>query len=155
MKFQNAVSNSRGVEKACQPGLQALLERDRDRLSCDDTRKISGSLNLDAALATIYPEQPRWDYGIGIKKTKTADRAIWMEVHPATAGEVKSMIAKLRWLKNWLQNYAPDLMGLTDRNIPYVWIASGSVSFQRNSSQARELAAAGIAFPREHYRIET
>jgi len=112
-------------------------------------------MNLDEALTKVYPDQPRWDYGVGIKKTRTTDRAIWAEVHPATAGEVKAVIAKLQWLKNWLQNCSPDLMVLTDRAVPYLWIASGKVSFQRSSRQARELAAAGIAFPCEHYRIKT
>lgn len=51
MNFNHAVRSSNDVRDAYQPGLQALLERDRNRLPCQDTRKISGSLNLDAAVA--------------------------------------------------------------------------------------------------------
>ena len=155
MRFQDAVANSNDVRDCYRVGLQALLERDRNRLSCQDTRKISGSLNLDAAVAGLYPGQPCWDYGIGIKKTKFADKAIWVEVHSADANQVQKMIEKLTWLKNWLDNRARDLMTITENDFPYVWIASGRVSFQRTSPQARRLALAGITFPREHYHIET
>jgi hypothetical protein len=155
MNFNHAVRSSNDVRDAYQPGLQALLERDRNRLSCQDTRKISGSLNLDATLAGLYRDQPRWDYGIGIKKTESTDKAIWVEVHPADANQVQKMVEKLAWLKNWLDNRAPDLMGITERDSPYIWVSSGRVSFQRTSPQAKRLALAGIIFPREHYFIET
>ena len=153
MRFQDAVASSDDARDSCQPGLQALLERHRNKLSCQDTRKISGSLNLDAAVAGLYPGQPCWDYGIGIKKTESADRAVWVEVHPADANQVQKMIDKLTWLRNWLKTRAPGLMRITGNDSPYVWVASGSVSFQRNSPQARKLVLAGIAFPQKHYRI--
>ncbi|MGE5237737.1 MAG: hypothetical protein ACM3ON_02930 [Chloroflexota bacterium] len=154
MKFRRAIMNTDDVKGSYQPGLQALTGKDRSRLSCNDTRKISGSLNLDAAVAQLYLDQPRWDYGIGIERTVSADRAIWVEVHPATAGEVQAMVAKSKWLKRWLEGSAPDLKSITEK-MPFIWIASGSVSLQRNSRQARQLAMTAIAFPRQHYRIET
>lgn len=155
MRFQDAVANSNDVRDCYQPGLQALIERDRNRLSCQDTRKISGSLHLDAAVELLYPNAARWDYGIGIKKTEAKDEAIWVEVHPADANQVPRMIDKLAWLKNWLNDSAPNLMVITKNDSPYVWVASGRVSFQTTSPQAKRLALAGIKFPREHYRIET
>jgi hypothetical protein len=153
MRFQEAVANSNDVRDYYRVGLHALLEGDRNRLSCQDTRKISGSLNLDAAVAHLYPDAARWDYGIGIKKTETTDKAIWVEVHPADANQVRKMIEKGIWLKNWLKNRAPDLMAITHEDSAYVWVASGGVSFQRNSPQTKRLALEGIAFPQKHYRI--
>ena len=153
MRFQDAVANSNDVRDCYQVGLEALLERDRNRLSCQDTRKITGSLHLDAAVAQLYPNVARWDYGIGIKKTELIDKAIWVEVHPADANQVQKIIDKLTWLKNWLNNNAPTLMNITGNDSPYVWVSSGSVSFQRNSPQTKRLALAGIAFPQKHYRI--
>lgn len=155
MRFQDAVANSNDVRDCCQPGLQALIERDRNRLSCQDTRRISGSLHLDAAVARLYPNAARWDYGISIKKTEAKDEAIWVEVHPADANQIQKMIEKLTWLKNWLNNRAQDLMNITKNDSPYVWVASGRVSFQKSSPQAKKLALAGIKFPQEHYLIET
>ena len=153
MRFQDAVANTDDVRDSYRPGLQALLERDRNRLSCRNTRRISGSLNLDAAVGGLYRDQPRWDYGIGIKATETRDRAIWLEVHPADAHEVQIVIEKGAWLKNWLKNSAPDLMAMTQGDSPYIWVASGGVSFQQASPQARRLALAGISFPQKHYHI--
>jgi hypothetical protein len=155
MRFQGAVANSDDVRDYYRVGLQALAEGDRNRLSCQDTRKISGSLHLDAAVAQLYSNAARWDYGVGIKKTISTDRAIWVEVHPADAHQVEKMIEKGTWLKNWLKNRAPDLMAMTQGDSPYIWVASGRVSFQRNSPQAKRLVLAGITFPREHYHIET
>jgi hypothetical protein len=155
MRFQEAVASSNDVRDSYRPGLQALLERDRNRLTFKNTRKITGSLNLDAAVAQLCPNAARWDYGIGIKKTETTDKAIWVEVHPADAHQVQKMIEKRAWLRNWLENRAPDLMALTQGDSPYVWVASSGVSFQQTSPQAKRLALEGITFPREHYFIET
>ncbi|MBS3921050.1 MAG: hypothetical protein KG012_19420 [Deltaproteobacteria bacterium] len=155
MRFQDAVANSNDVRDCYQAGLQALLERDKNRLSCNDPRKITGSLHLDVAVAQLYPNAARWDYGIGIKKTEAKDEAIWVEVHPADANQIPRMIDKLAWLKNWLNGSAPNLMVITKNDSPYVWVASGRVSFQKSSPQAKRLALAGIKFPQEHYRIET
>ncbi len=155
MRFKNAVANAHDVRDWCRVGLRALLERDRNKLSCDDPRKITGSLYLDSALSCLYPNQQRWDYGIGLKKKRATDEAIWLEVHSAKADQVRVMIEKLRWLKNWLHRRAPDLLSITTGNSPYIWIASGRVAFQRNSPQLKRLALAGLTFPREHYHIQT
>lgn len=155
MRFQEAVTTSNDVADAFQPGLQALLATDRNRLSFRNTRKITGSINLDAAVADLYPNAARWDYGIAIKKTETKDKAVWVEVHPADANQVQKMIDKLAWLKSWLNNSAPNLMGITENDSPYVWVASGRVSLQKTSPQAKKLALAGITLPKEHYYVET
>lgn len=152
MRFREAVANSEVRGSYCS-GLQALTERDRNRLSCQNPRKISGSLNLDATLAQIYPNAPRWDYGIGIRKTVSKDKAIWIEVHPGDANQVSKIIEKLTWLKNWLGNNARDLLTITEGDYPYIWVASGRVSFQKTSPQAKRLAKEGIKFPQEHYFI--
>ena len=103
MRFQDAVASADDVRESYRPGLQALLKRDRNKLSCKNTRKISGSLHLDAAVEGLYPNQPRWDYGVGIKTTEIRDRAIWLEIHPADAHEVQRVIEKRTWLRNWLR----------------------------------------------------
>src|SRR4030042_4132672 len=109
MRFQDAVANSDDVRDCYRAGLQALLERDRNKLSCKEPRKISGSLHLGVAVAQLYPNAARWDYGIGIKKTEAKAEPIWVEVHPADANQVPRMIDKLTWLKNGLKNRAPNL----------------------------------------------
>jgi len=155
MKFKRAVANTPEVKNAYKPGIQALLEPDRRKVSFGDTRAVSGSLNLDKALAKVYPPENRWDYGVGIEKSKQADTAVWIEVHPASAAHIDPMIKKVVWLKTWLKNKAPDLLKITDSDTPYIWIASKGVSFNKTSPQARKLAQAGVAFPCEHYHFKT
>ena len=154
MKFKTAVKRTNEVRDAYRPGIEALRERDRNRLSFEDTRQIRGSINLDDSLAVVYPNQPRWDYGIGIEKKSAKDQVFWLEVHPAKADEIAPMIAKLKWLKNWLQNSAPNLQQITVNDSPFIWIASGHVTFQQRSAQAKLLAKAGVTFPREHYHFK-
>jgi len=58
MKFKTAVKRTNEVRDAYRPGIEALRERDRNRLSFEDTRQIRGSINLDDSLAIVYPNQP-------------------------------------------------------------------------------------------------
>ena len=153
MKFKTAVRRTNEVKDAYRPGIGALQERDRNRLSFADTRKIRGSINLDCSLAELYPNHPRWDYGIGIEKNSAKDQVFWLEVHPAKADEIQPMIAKLRWLKNWLRNAAPNLEKITTRESPFIWVASGRVSLQPTSRQVKILAEAGLTLPHEHYHF--
>jgi hypothetical protein len=68
MKFKTAVRRTNEVKDAYRPGIGALQERDRNRLSFADTRKIRGSINLDCSLAELYPNQPRWIMGLVLRK---------------------------------------------------------------------------------------
>ena len=53
------------------------------------------------------------------------------------------MIDKLTWLKNWLNNRARDLMSITERDSPYIWVSSGRVSFQQNKSSGKKARIGG------------
>jgi len=46
MRFQDAVVYTNDVRDCYQVGLQAVLERDRNRLSCQDTRLVNGVESL-------------------------------------------------------------------------------------------------------------
>lgn len=56
------------VNQAYRPGKQALEKRHRSLVTCSDTQRLTGSIDLDATLAQEpdYANQPRWDYGIGV-----------------------------------------------------------------------------------------
>ena len=138
---------------AYRSGIGALEEADRNRIECFQTRRLRGSVNLEASLRDYYPNEPIWDYGVGWRMESKNECAIWIEVHPASSGHVGSVINKAKWLKIWLQNSAPALSRLTRGNDGYVWISSGRVLLQRTSRQARQLAAAGVSFPRERLML--
>lgn len=107
---------------------------------------------MDTTLATAHPNASRWDYGIG-QVSGSEEEAIWVEVHPANSNHVTEVIRKAKWLKGWLRTNAPGLFVMTRKANGYVWLATGSVSLQQGSRQARQLAMAGVAFPQPRLRL--
>ncbi len=147
-RFCDAMVEVSGLNpEDCQPGLQALSSADRQRVICQDPRSLEGSICLDGALKKLYPQAPRWDYGIGLRK----GLAIWVEVHPARSGEdVRSMLDKLQWLRARLQE-SPTLRSMTQR--PFRWIASGTVKIPKTGRWRRQLNQHGIGFPQQTLRL--
>jgi hypothetical protein len=107
---------------------------------------LTGSVALDDVLKTKYPNDPRWDYGIGPRKGKR-EAAVWIEVHPASTSEVTTVLKKLQWLKNSLRNQALPLDKLTSAQ-SYYWMATRGVHVRPGSPQARQLQLAGLPTPR-------
>lgn len=143
MGFRTAVAGTAALKDAYRKGLQALKNVDKARICCAAPRNLTGSVDLESALARSHPNDPRWDYGIGIRKAHRGELVVWVEVHPATsrgAGEVRR---KWLWLTQWLRSSAPLLNGMAAR---YVWVASGKVALPPNSPQRRRIAANGIHF---------
>ena len=152
MKFRRAVEGTPDVANAYRPGLQAVPPVDRRRMTCSKAAKLAGSINLDEAVKALYPNAARWDYGIGLSLSRQDDRVIWVEVHPAVTSNVKDMIRKLDWLRNWLRTSAPKIRTLGENQ--FHWIASGRVDILRNSPQTRVLAQSGIRFPTRHVDLD-
>lgn len=153
MKFRQAVANTPDIANAYYPGLQAIPSGDSARMSCSNSRKVAGSICLDEAVKKLYPNASRWDYGIGLEENQNSDRVIWVEVHPASTHNVKELVSKLNWLKNWLENSAPQIKALGRSH--FHWIASGKIAILKNSPQARSLAQSGIQFPTKHLSLDT
>jgi hypothetical protein len=150
--FQKAVSDTPDLGKqAYHAGLKALTAAHRKRIQQGEAR-ILGSINLDGALCQRYPNEPRWDYGIGIQKGNKP-YAIWVEVHPANTSNVSEVLLKLRWLKGWLSGQATQLHALTPPQRAYHWIATDGVHITPNSPEARQLAQAGLTMPREVLKL--
>lgn len=153
MTFEEAVRNCPAIADALQPGLQALRHTDKSYITCAKPRLLSGSVDLDSTLSAELPNASRWDYGVGVHCPQTDDKVIWVEIHPASStSEIKSVLAKLKWLKDWLAENAPELFA---RSGDYVWVATGAVAFPASSPQRRQLAAAGLQFAGRRYEIQT
>ena len=154
MTFKAAVQAApHPVNGAYRPGKQALEKSHRSRVTCGGPQRLTGSIDLDSALARQpgYADKPRWDYGLGYKPERGRERAIWIEVHSATTREVSPVLKKLQWLRDWLNGEAEHLRRLTDRagsDIRFVWVASSGVKITRNSPQARRLSQSGIRLER-------
>lgn len=143
--FCEAVKKS-DLKTGCKPGLRAVKET-------LGIIKPTGSIDLDTAKKMVEPNSSRWDYGISCK-LDTTEFAIWVEVHPASTGEVSSIINKLEWLQNWLkQEQQTDLYKLTRAsqqiNInPFIWVHTNSgVDIREGSPQEKRLKAIGIKGP--------
>ena len=150
MTFEKAVRNApHPVNGAYRSGIQTLENRHRDRVSCADSRRLTGSINLDSALAKQpgHADRPRWDYGLGYRPANGREQAIWVEIHSATTNEVSAVLRKLQWLRAWLSADAEHLKQLTDiadADFRFVWVASAGVRINRNSRQYRQLSQSGI-----------
>ncbi len=146
--FQHAVARTPGIAEVFQAGLGALIEADRNRVSCQDTRELTGSVHLDEALAesVAHRDKPRWDYGIGHR-----ERVFWVEVHPASSHHVDSIIKKYEWLRSWLGEEAPNLDALP---CDFVWLAAGAVSLPPGDRRRRLLAEKSIKFAGSHLRLD-
>lgn len=149
MTFAEAVDLTSSIRGHLKAGLKALKSSDKDRVS-GSGRLLSGSVDIDAALRDEFPNAARWDYGIGIK-AHSDDFVAWLEVHPASSHHVDEVISKLLWLKGWLQTCAVELDRLPRR---FYWVATGAVSFDRASPQAKRIAQAGLRFPAKHINLD-
>lgn len=143
MGFRRAVAGTAALKDAYRDGLQALKNVDKARICCAAPRNLTGSIDLESALARSHSNDARWDYGIGIHKAHHGEIAVWVEVHQATSHGVEEVCRKRVWLTQWLQSSAPLLNRMAAR---YVWVASGKVALPPNSPQRKRIAAKGIRF---------
>lgn len=142
MSFREAVEITPSLGQGWQKGLAALRSVDRERVHAEDTRRLKGSVDLDSTLKSTLPNDPRWDYGIGYHHTNLrADTVYWVEVHPASDGEIKVVLKKLAWLKQWLCESAPKLKSMRRE---FIWISSGKTSLTLSAPQQKQFALQGL-----------
>ena len=136
--FCTAVESIPGMPNDhCREGLQALKRVHRKVIRMDKHVTLTGSVDLDDALREQFPEEPRWDYGIGFRKG-SREKAVWLEVHPAgNAKDVRAVLQKAQWLDDKL-NHVPELREMSRR--PYCWVASGKSTITKSTTARRLLA---------------
>jgi hypothetical protein len=155
MNFRDALLNvdpSLNSHICC--GLQAIKRADRQRVAVRHTRSLSHSIDLDLALRGAYPNDPRWDYGVGVTVTGHSDRAVWIEVHPASSLHVQAVLKKLAWLKQWLSQHRQPVWS-DFATCWFVWVASGRSSLPPQSPQRRMISSHGLRFAGSRYVIDT
>ena len=121
-------------------GLQALKSEHTGKIKVSDTKKLTGSLDIDNATKALYPKSNRWDYVIEYN-----EEVFFIEIHPASTKNVLEVLLKLSWLKTWLIEKAPLIDKLKSRKAsPYYWIATGGIKILQGSKQAKQLAQSGL-----------
>jgi len=136
--FKAAVLATPMIASAFWPGVQALKREHRQGLR--NAQIATGSIDLDATLEPHFHDDHRWDCGIGLPHDSRTEKVLWLVVHHAASGETDRVIKKLRALKGWLQNSAPELDRLPKK---FVWQLS---NVERNPNDRRSrnrLAEAG------------
>ena len=133
--LKEAVDGTPDVGGNHKNGLSALRGSDRGLIVVPDTRKISGSLDIDGATERLYPKESRWDYAV-----EYDGEVFFIEVHPASTTEIKALIKNYDWLKNWLKTKAPRIDALKAKSKhPYHWVHTGSSKILKSSRHYKEL----------------
>lgn len=147
-------SQFRKAVKACpdltlHEGLQAVKPADRERIRPENTRSVTGSVDIDDDLRGSFPEDNRWDYAVGYRGSDDKEKAWFIEVHSAETSEISHVIRKAQALRAWAERCAPDLWNMTvPREIH--WVASGRCALRLNDSYRRQLALAGVGSPKQY-----
>ncbi len=132
-------------------GLQAVRAIDRHRIDAEDTRRIKGSIDVETCLKMTRSRDRQWDYAVGYLPTNLAEEVVyWIEVHPANPGEVKVVLEKLEHLRAWLR---VDGNKLDSMKRLFIWISSGSTSFDQKSPQAHRMSQAQLRHVGRFFRI--
>jgi hypothetical protein len=132
------------------PGKQAMEASDRQKVEPDGRSRLECSLYLDKHLETAEPNSSRWDYLLVVRGTY--ERAVAIEVHPATANEVKVLLKKQQWAIQVLRRLCPTLQ--FDRDDWY-WVASGKVFLRPTDPQFRLLRQSGLKGPMERLTLSS
>jgi len=142
MTFRKAVSKTPLLEQAYRPGLQALRAEDRPHIEAEDTRSLTGSVDIDSAYARSDPSGNRWDFGIGYQHANRPNEVVyWVELHTASDSEVNVVIRKALWLQAWLRGPGV-LLAEFERDI--VWVSSGATHLTPTAMQKKQMAQAGL-----------
>ena len=140
MSFQSAIENTPSLKAAYQKGLQALGSNS-SKIKPGNSKQCEGSVDIYTTLVAAYPNDSRWDYALGYNGI-----TYFVEVHSAKTDEVKTVIKKLEWLKEFLIQEAPEL---NQEPKQFHWIASSGNHILPNSSQSRQLTKSGLKLSKE------
>ena len=137
--FQTAVESVHDLVSAYRKGLKALDNAAASCMVVNNSRLVDGSVDIDTTLKRKYPKANRWDYVFSYN-----GKAYYVEVHPATDGQVKVMMAKKKWLIDWLQIEAQSLDAYPSASPRLYWIQSGRNGLTKGSIEYRRAAQTGL-----------
>lgn len=134
--FQVAVAATKDVSGCYKDGLKAFEKDHSHKIICDQS-KVEGSLFIDQCLAK-KDHGNRWDYAFGYN-----GKVYFVEVHSAVTSEVKVVLKKLQWLKDWLNSKAPELNKRKATGC-YHWLQSGKFDIPPHMPQYKHAQQNGI-----------
>jgi hypothetical protein len=117
-------------------GLSALKKKEgAKRIHLSKGSTAAGSVDIDKDCEKAYPEDPRWDYLVGVVNSKKLI-AYYIEVHSAESSQVRKMAEKLQWLVDFVREQEK----LAKLTAEYHWVASGRVNIPKHTRQYKQLS---------------
>jgi hypothetical protein len=99
---------------------------------------------VETALRHREPQANRWDFAIGYRHTnQREDSVYWVETHTGSDDQIKVVLKKLEWLKNWLKG---DGQHLDKFEGDRIWVSSDHTLFTKGSTQVKMLAQKGLIY---------
>ncbi|MCK5795597.1 MAG: hypothetical protein KAI47_00325 [Deltaproteobacteria bacterium] len=120
-------------------GIRALARAHHDYLGEGVRADFADSLDLDEALREDYPEENRWDYLLGHRKS---GEVLALEPHAARSDQVATVIAKKEAAREQFSDHLREGAGVS----AWLWVASGDVGFPSTGKARRRLDQHGIKF---------
>jgi len=140
--FKEAVQATPDLENSWRLGLQALRAEDKPHIVPEDSRKLAGSVDIDAAFQEADPNGNRWDFAIGYQhENRTNEVIYWVELHTASDSQIKVVIKKAQWLLAWFKGAGKNLAAF-ERDI--LWVSSGATRLSPSAPQRKQMAQAGL-----------
>lgn len=138
--LKKAIEKTACVAGQYKTGLHAIQSNMRQKFIVPDVKKIGGSLDIDTSVKTMYPEDHRWDYAV-----EYDNEVFFIEIHPAITSEITTVLAKLEWLKKWLNEQAPEIKALRpSQKQAYYWVYTNRYAIAPTSSYLKQLATKKI-----------
>lgn len=136
--FKNTIEKTPDISTGYRSGLGALGANSK-YVTATSTHLLEGSVDIDGCTEKLYPHANRWDYVISYN-----GKAFFLEVHPATGGEVKVVAAKREWLLSWLKQKASALNSYPVGSPKLTWVHSGKCGLSKTSTEYRRAALVGL-----------
>jgi len=151
MTFQTAVEKTRHLKHAWRAGLEALRAPDRRHIGAEDTRRLTGSVDVDTACRRADPDGNRWDFGIAYQHHNRGQEVVyWVETHTASDSQVGKVIRKAQWLQRWFRGDGR-LLARFEKDI--VWVSSGPTKFTLSATQRKQMSEVGLRTVGSRLRI--
>ena len=139
MTFKQAVEATPQIALGFKNGLTALGKHS-NKVSVSSLSLLQGSVDIDTCTTLLYPNDNRWDYAFAYN-----GNVYFIEVHSANTAEVTTLLRKLKWLKDWLIQHAPEIHKLKAKNLPaFYWVQSKGFAIPTNSPQYRRAIQANL-----------
>ncbi len=139
MTFKQIISNISDLEQCWKAKLDALGSN-ASYIRVHNPVKVSGSVDIDACLQKMRPNDPRWDYVFAVAN-KRNERMVYIEVHEKLYDQIDRVKNKYVWLIEWLGKNGGELNHFLDES-EFYWLGHGQLS--SHVPEVKALAAMGL-----------